>query len=153
MGIEPDTRAGLWGPIVERCKEHIFIGHGPFYETSRGLVRYFWPHNGYLYYLFTLGLFGLSVFLVIVYKLLRMSSRYAHPLAHGSFVGLAMSILNVQLVMFLVGQLRTDHQRTVDYLYPYVVWLLFGLIAAASQILKEKEALAAEREAGDGGTG
>jgi hypothetical protein len=138
-GFEPDTRVGLWGPILERAKEHIFIGHGPLYETSRGIVRYFWPHNGYLYFLFTVGLFGLSVFLAIAYKLLRISSRYSDPLASGSFLGLAMSIFHIQLVMFLVGQLRTDHQRTTDYLYPYVVWLLFGLIIAAGQLLKKKE--------------
>jgi hypothetical protein len=144
QGLTPDSRVGVWAPAFKRCLEHIFIGHGPYYETGSGLERYFWPHNGYLYYLHTLGLFGLTVFLVIVYKLLRMSMRYYHPLASGSFLGLAMSIFNVQLVMFLVGQLRTDFQRNGDYLYPYVVWWLFGLIVAAGLILKQRETSASE---------
>ena len=142
-GFTPDNRVGVWAPVFKRSFEHVFIGHGPWYETRRGLEKYLWPHNGYLYYCFTLGLFGVSVFLVILYKLLRMSLRYAHPLASGSFLGLAMSIFNVQLVMFMVGQLRTDHQRTTDYLYPYVVWLLFGMIVAAAGVLKTREAQAA----------
>ncbi len=143
-GLTPDSRVGVWAPVFERCLEHPIIGHGPLYETSKGLVKYLWPHNGYLYYFFTIGLFGLSMFLVISYKLLRMSMRYSHPLASGSFLGLATSIFHIQLVMFLVGQLRTDHQRTGDDLYPYIVWLLFGLIAAASHMLKKKEAEARE---------
>jgi hypothetical protein len=138
-GVEPDTRVGVWGPIIQRSFEHIFIGHGPWYDTGRGLVRVFWPHNGYLFYLYTLGLFGLSVFLVIVFKLYRITRRYTHPAAVGTFVGVALSTLGVQLVQLLVAQMRTDHQRSTDTIYMYIVWLLFGLIAAAGNILTKSE--------------
>lgn len=151
-GLTPDSRVGVWAPVFERAMEHIYIGHGPWYETSVGLTRYFWPHNGYLYYLHTIGLLGLVPFVIILYKLFRASARYAHPLASGSFLGLALSILNVQLFMFMVGQLRTDHQRNIDYIYIYIVWLFFGLIMAAHQILKgriaEKEAAGAPADTG-----
>jgi hypothetical protein len=102
------------------------------------LKQIFWPHNGYLFYLYTLGLFGLSMFLIIAYRLFKSSLRYYHPLAHGTFLGVAMAILNVMLVMFLVGQMRTDHQRDTDYVYIYIVWMFFGLIAAAGSILDHR---------------
>jgi len=139
QGVVPESRGEIWESAFKRSLDHIFIGHGPWYQTEIGLVRVFWPHNGYLYYLYTLGLFGLSAFLIIAYRLFRISLRYAHPLASGSYLGVALSIFSAQLVLFLVGQLRTDYQRTGDYVYPYLAWMLFGLIAAAGNMLKKRE--------------
>lgn len=139
QGIEPDTRVGIWPAVIKRSFEHIFIGHGPWYSTEKGLVRIFWPHNGYLYYLYTLGLFGLSAFLIIAYKLFRTSLRYARPLASGTYLGIALSLFSAQLAEFFVGQLRTDFQRTTDNIYPYLAWMLFGLVAAAGNMLKKRE--------------
>jgi O-antigen ligase len=139
-GVTPDSRVGVWGPVVQRALQHPLIGHGPYYDTGKGLVRIFWPHNGYLFYFYTLGLFGLSAFLVIVYRLMRSSLRYYHPLAAGTFLGLATAIFNVQLVEFLVAQMRTDHQRTTDSIYMYIAWLIFALIAASGNMLRKREA-------------
>jgi succinate-acetate transporter protein len=107
------------------------------------LTAIFWPHNGYLFYLYMLGLFGLSAFLVIVYKIARITLRYSHPLAEGSFLGIGLSVFGVQLVQLLLAQMRTDHQRTSDTVYIFVVWLLFGLIAAAGNMLRQREIEAA----------
>ncbi|MEJ2722699.1 MAG: O-antigen ligase family protein, partial [bacterium] len=137
-GVVPDTRTGIWSATIEASLDHIFIGHGPLFQPGRGLKRIFWPHNGYLFYLYTLGLFGLSMFLAIAYRLFRSSLRYYHPLASGTYLGLAMAVLNVVLAMFLVGQMRTDHQRDTDFVYIYVVWILFGLIAAAGNMLDRR---------------
>jgi hypothetical protein len=142
-GLEPETRVGVWGPVFQRSLDHIFIGHGPWYAPVRGVARMFWPHNGYLFYLYTLGLFGLSVFLVIVYKLFRTSLRYAHPLASGTFLGTALSVFGVQLVQLVVAQMGTDHQRSTDFIYMYIIWLLFGLIAAAGNMVRQREISAA----------
>ncbi len=138
-GVEIDTRVGIWPAVISRASEHILIGHGPWYSTGAGLERIFWPHNGYLYYLFTVGLFGLSVFLVIAYKLVRITLRYGRPLAEGTYLGVALSILSAQLVEFFVGQMRTDYQRATDFVYPYLAWMLFGLVAAAGNMLEKRE--------------
>jgi len=151
-GWTPDSRVGVWGPVFERSLDHIFIGHGPWYDVGSGLTKVFWPHNGYLFYLYTLGLFGLSTFLVIVYKIARISLRYPHPLAAGSFVGIGLSVFGVQLVQLLLAQMRTDHQRSTDTIYMFIVWLLFGLIAAAGNMLRQRETAAAdEANAADSG--
>jgi hypothetical protein len=135
----PETRGTIWQDTFRRSLDHIFIGHGPYFATTKGLEKVFWPHNGYLYYLYTLGLFGLSAFLMIAYRLFRISLRYTRPLAGKSYIGVMLSIFNVQLAIFLVGQVRTDHQRHTDFVYIYIVWLLFGLIVAGANILKKKE--------------
>ncbi|UCG53475.1 MAG: O-antigen ligase family protein [Candidatus Latescibacterota bacterium] len=145
VGGVPDSRVGVWEQVFRRCLDHMFIGHGPYYETSKGLIRYFWPHNAYLYYFHTIGLLGLSIFLIIAYRLVRISLRYRHPLIAGSFLEYGLSIFNVQIAMFLVGQMRTDHQRHTDSIYIYVVWMLFGLIAATGNMLKKKERQIAQR--------
>jgi len=138
-GFTPDSRVGVWGPVFQSCLDHIFIGHGPFYDTGKGLVKVFWPHNGFLFYLHTLGLFGLTAFVVIVIKIFRISLRYSRPAARSGFVGVALSVASVQLVELLVAQMRTDHQRTTDSIYMFIVWLVFGLIAASGNILRRKE--------------
>jgi len=137
-GLVPDTRGTLWQDTFRASLDHIYIGHGPYFQTGRGLKQIFWPHNGYLLYLYTVGMFGLSMFLIIAYRLFKSSLRYYHRLAHGTFLGLGMAVLNVQLAMFLFGQLRTDHQRDTDYVYIYIVWMFFGLIAAAGKILDRR---------------
>jgi hypothetical protein len=151
-GMVPDSRVGIWEDTFRKSLDHIFIGHGPYYQTGRGLVRIFWPHNGYLFYLYTLGMFGLGAFLMIVYKLFRISMRYSNALARGSFLGIGMAVMHVLLAMFLVGQMRTDHQRHTDFIYIYIVWMLFGLIIAAGKILdrriREHSASARESDLG-----
>jgi O-antigen ligase len=150
-GITPDSRVGVWGPVFQSCLDHIFIGHGPWYDTGRGLVRVYWPHNGFLYYLHTLGLFGLAAFVVILIKIYRITLRYSHPAASTGFVGVALSVTGVQLAQLVVAQMRTDHQRTTDSIYMFIVWLVFGLVAASGNVLRRKErelSAAAAEEAG-----
>lgn len=127
----PDTRVGAWVPVFWAAFDHVFIGHGPRYEIGpTGLP---WPHNAYLFYFYTVGLFGLGAFIFIVVRVVKLSLLYRKPDIQNTFMGDIMLILHVQLVMSLIEQLRTDHQR--DDVYVYFIWLLFGLITAAAQII------------------
>lgn len=136
QGVVPDTRTVAWGPALKRSMEHILIGHGPQYQIFTGLKFHFWPHNAYLFYLFTLGLFGLSAFLWICYELIRMSLIFRRPGIRGTHLGYLLALIHVELVMFLFGQLRTDHQR--DDIYPFVMWFLFGLAGAGYRIASRR---------------
>ena len=64
-------------------------------------------------------------------------------MARTTFAGTVMGILHIQLAMFLIEQLRTDHQRNTDFVYIYIVWMLFGLIVAAGKLIREREGAAA----------
>ncbi|MFQ5511636.1 MAG: O-antigen ligase family protein [Candidatus Krumholzibacteriia bacterium] len=149
-GLVPDSRVGVWEVPLRRSLEHIFVGHGPYFGITPGLERMFWPHNAYIYYLFTLGLLGLASFLMIVYRVAKTSFLHGHPAARGTFAGSVMGILHVQLLIFLFEQLRTDHQRNTDFVYIYIVWMLFGLIVATGKLIRARaNALASETAAKD----
>lgn len=147
-GVVPETRTMTWKPALVESMNHIFIGHGPYFDARSGTInRLWWPHNAYIYYLYTVGAFGLGVFFVILYKLLRMSLAYIKPLARGEFIGSMMGVLHIQFIMFLIAQLRTDHQRTSDFVYMYIMYFLFGMIVATYQLIRKQ---AAENQALEG---
>jgi O-antigen ligase len=139
-GVVPDTRVQTWMPALEKATESIFFGHGPYFNIIfEGMERNLWPHNAYIYYLCTIGLFGLIPFLLILLSLLRISLQHRNPAASGTFSQFVMRILHVNFIMFLIEQTRTDHQRNGDFIYPYIVWMLFGLIVATANLIKERE--------------
>ncbi len=143
IGWVPDSRVGVWEAPLRRSGEHLFFGHGPFFGVAPGLERMFWPHNAYIYYLYTLGLVGLTSFMLIVYRIARTSFRHRSRVAQTTFAGTVMGLLHIQLAMFLIEQLRTDHQRNTDFVYIYIVWMLFGLIVVAGKLIREREKAAA----------
>ena len=143
-GGVPDTRVGVWEPALRKSFDHIIIGHGPVFEHGVGDNPDFWPHNAYIFYLYTIGSVGLFAFLAISFKVLKMSRSFKKKSVWSTPLGSLTSILHIQMVLFLLLQLRTDHQR--DDIYPYLVWILFGLIVAASKIIQKKEKEAAEME-------
>jgi hypothetical protein len=136
VGMVPETRTMTWAPSLAKSMEHPFFGHGPYFDVVQGLAFQFWPHNAYLFYLQTLGLFGLGAFVWIMARIYRMTLaervwRYeSHP------VGDLMALARVWFVVFAVLQLRSDHQR--DDIYPYMVWLWFGVVVVAERLLREE---------------
>lgn len=140
----PNNRQGAWIPALKGSLEHIFIGHGPFYETGTGLERKAWPHNAYIFTLYTLGIFGLIAFLLLRYKLFMISLAYRSPAAQGTFTGTVLGICNVLLVIHLAAIGRTDFQRPSDYVFIFFVWMMFGLTLACANMVKEREAKLAQ---------
>ena len=52
-----------------------------------------------------------------------------------------MAIAQIWFFVLLLEQLRTDHQR--DDIYPYIVWMCFGVIVTGAAIARRKLAQAA----------
>lgn len=143
QGIVPDTRMNTWKPALIKSLEHPFIGHGPYFATmSRGLEPMLWPHNGFIFYLYTTGMFGLGAFLFVLYRIARYSRVFKTPGWEETPIGEIGKILHATLVVMLFEQLRTDHQR--DDIYPYMVWGLFGMIVATSMIIQSRSGGASE---------
>jgi O-antigen ligase len=133
-GVVPDTRTMTWKPALLGGLEKPFFGHGPFYDTGIGLTKRYWPHNGYLYYFYTLGIVGLGAFLWVVWKIFRLSRTWRHPEIRGTPLGDFMTLSQVWFFVLLFEQLRTDHQR--DDIYPYIVWMCFGVITTGALIAR-----------------
>ena len=144
-GFVPENRVGTWGPTFQEALEKPFFGHGPFYDTGLGLTKRMWPHNGYLFYFFTLGLFGLLAFLWVIVKVFRESQIWRRRELRETRLGTFLGIAQIWLFVLLLEQLRTDHQR--DDIYPYIVWMCFGVIVSGAAIARRKlkaQSLAAE---------
>lgn len=135
-GFVPENRTMTWAPALEHALEKPFFGHGPYYDTGVGLTKRMWPHNGYLFYFVTLGLFGLMAFLWIVARVIKVSKSWRTPGIRNTRLGDFLAMAQIWLFVLLLEQLRTDHQR--DDIYPYIVWMCFGVIVSGAAIAYRK---------------
>ena len=145
QGMVPENRVMTWGPTLNEALEKPFFGHGPYFDTGLGLTKRMWPHNGYLFYFFTLGLFGLMSFLWVIAKVFRESQIWRRRDVRDTRLGTFLGIAQIWLCVLLLEQMRTDHQR--DDIYPYIVWMCFGVIVSGAAIARRK--LAAQSPAAE----
>ncbi|MDM7916378.1 MAG: O-antigen ligase family protein [Candidatus Eisenbacteria bacterium] len=141
----PDTRVQVWTSVLREIPEHIWIGHGPFYDMTRagaGVLSRNWPHSAYLWYLWTTGIVGLAVFLWILFKVLWKSRPGKLQFGKVSFAHGAMAVAHIQIVQFALAQIRDEHQR--GNVYPFLMWALIGFAVAARRIKEEREEAEAE---------
>jgi O-antigen ligase len=136
-GWMPESRAGTWQTAWDRILVHPIIGQGPYYAEMPGYA-WTWPHNGYLYIANLVGLVGLGFFLWIVGGLWRTTRPMVDDLAHGNYAQAFLVIARVQLLVFLVDQVKIDYLR--NSVYAFQVWLWFACFAAASHIARTPQA-------------
>lgn len=132
-GWMPESRAGAWENGWARVMVHPIIGQGPYYADIPGYA-WTWPHNGYLYIANLVGLVGLGFFLWIILGLWRTTQPMVDDLAHGDYAQAFLVIARVQLLVFLVDQMKIDFAR--NSIYSCQVWLMFACFAAAAQIAR-----------------
>jgi O-antigen ligase len=141
-GYVPDTRAHAWPAAIERAKEHLIIGHSPAWDFSKKLTKFNWPHNGYLFYLNMTGIIGLITFLILLYKLLMATIRArARSMFDPSFSRALMLVLHIDLVIFMIDEIKIDYLR--NNIYIYFIWFLFGAIAATYNVVQTESREAA----------
>lgn len=128
----PTARLELWQAAFERMMLHPIIGHGPVYTIEKGLSFWYWPHNGYLYVGNLVGIVGLSCFLWLLWRLWRISRPSGDDLCHTDYARAYLIIAHVQLLVFMVDQMKIDFLRQPTYTYQ--IWLLFASVVAAYQI-------------------
>jgi O-antigen ligase len=140
----PDTRRQAWGYVWQKIAEKPFLGHGPYYPVGQLSLsgKAAWPHNAYLFYFFSIGIVGLPTFLFLVGRVLKRTWA-GHGLSIGR-ISLAQgltAVMNIAIVQFLIGQLRTDHQRA--NVYVFLMWILFGLGILAREVWEGEKRLRA----------
>jgi hypothetical protein len=134
-GVIPYNRVDAWGGAIERGMKHPFIGNGPGWDFSGGLNVGMWPHNVYLFYFNVAGLFGLSAFLLILYRLGKASiPGIKSSLVNSPFPEAFMKVLHVCFVMFCIDQIKIEYIRNDKYVF--FIWIFFGLIIATSNIIR-----------------
>jgi O-antigen ligase len=136
-GILPENRVDSWGDALARGLEHPFIGHGPGWNFSTAVGRQFWPHNAYLFYFNITGLVGLATFIFLLVRLFKASlAGYHRSLLRSPFSEGFMKVLHVLLIMFIIDQIKIEFLR--NNIYMYFVWIVFGLIAATRNIIRDE---------------
>ncbi len=137
-GVIPDTRMVSWSGAVERWLEHPLIGHGPGWDFSVGIEGRLWPHNAYLNYMNMIGVFGLLAFLMLLYRLLKVSFLgLGHSIINAPFPYALMKVLHVSLVIFIIDMIKVDFQR--NNTYTCFVWLFFALIASTYYVIQKSK--------------
>jgi hypothetical protein len=134
-GVIPENRYDIWVRGIKLGMETPFVGHGPAWDYSKGIVYRLIPHNIFMYVFDLTGLFGLAAFVFFLYRLLRMSVvSIGASLVSSPFPHALMKTLHVCLLMFVLDQLKVEYLR--NNIYTYFIWLLFGLMAATYNILE-----------------
>jgi len=128
----PVARAPIWKSAFERMMQHPIIGHGPVYDTAKGIDFWFWPHNGYLYVGNLVGFVGLGCYLWLLFRLWQLSLPKVIDLRDANYARAYLLIGHVQLVVFLVDQAKIDFLR--NPIYPFQIWLLFAFIVSAHRL-------------------
>lgn len=137
----PDSRT-FWPQIIERIQQRPWTGHGPYYEFGEfgreKLTKFFWPHNGYLYYLHTVGIFGTSAFLWITGRLWFNSKRQsAGTLTSANYPRSLLLVWHIVLTIFMIDQLKIEYLRNQHY--QFFPWIVFGLMVATLNVIGKQE--------------
>jgi O-antigen ligase len=137
-GLVPDTRAEVWPAAWGRIFEHPLIGHGPSYATMNRAMVYYWPHSLYLFVANNVGFIGLAVFLWLLGTLFWMTRPVTDDLRGEDFAASYLLIARAQMLVFLVDEVKIEYLRNT--IYQFQVWLVFGLMAAASLSVRARAA-------------
>ncbi|MDZ4803797.1 MAG: O-antigen ligase family protein [Candidatus Eisenbacteria bacterium] len=138
----PDSRT-FWPDILARAMEKPWVGHGPHYEFAEHgrekLTRFFWPHNGYLYYLHTVGIFGAAAFLWILGRLATSSFRWGtHQLNGRDYPESLLFAWHIVIVIFAIDQLKIEYLRSPHY--QFWPWIVFGMVVATLNVVRARRA-------------
>jgi len=136
----PDSRSVVWPLAWEHIQEAPLIGHGPrlrlIEEETRQIPGGFimvYPHNAYLFLLYTVGIVGLLAWFAFFYALFRrfqLARNNPHP---DPFVARLPTLSILILVVFLIDQIKIEMFRFELSDYQQILFVLFGgLLAAAS---------------------
>lgn len=139
----PDTRSVVWPMAWEEIKKRPFFGNGPRLRlvgdedpwAYKEHVVIMYPHNLYLFLLFTTGMTGLAAFIVFLatplYRCWKASRKAVEDPRILTFVKTGF----VVMIIIFVDQIKVEFMRysLVDY-WHFLFALLGLLVAVCDQI-------------------
>lgn len=155
-GVVPDTRIESFRMVMEHIPDAVLLGHGPRlrligdgtgdrYVRDRKVVPY--PHNLYLFLLFTVGVAGLTASMLFfallarrLFKASRVRGRGVDPLLRGlPKLGLLL------LIVFLVDQLKIEFLRAELGDMQHYLFASWAIFLALADGLRSEKAMARVR--------
>lgn len=134
----PDTRSIVWPVAWQAIEQKPIIGHGPRlrFDGEESGARFdghlyiMYPHNLYLFMLFTVGAIGLLAFMVfLLTPLFRCINVVRHSESETYEVGFARLGI-VLMIVILVDGIKIDFMRYALVDYWHFVFALIGLLIA-----------------------
>jgi len=140
-GFTPDTRERDWLAVLGRIPNKPVIGHGPRIviekelRGSRSRPRnqiHFYPHNLYLFVLYTMGAVGFSVFVLLGARFFRILMRMKKNLAdHPDPFFSRLPIIGIIIfLVFLFDQMKIEFLRHNLLDYQHYISVIFGMFCA-----------------------
>jgi O-antigen ligase len=154
----PDTRQAVWPPTWREIVKSPIIGHGPrmrFHNEHRGqryeehkYLRY--PHNLYLFLLFTVGIPGLILFMLLLLTIMSRCWRsMSRPNAPPYNQDLARTGVIV-IFLFIVDGIKIEQMRLNLADYWHFFFGLCGILLAACYRTDEQPSIAEEQNGNQG---
>lgn len=134
----PDTRTVVWPMAWEEIQKKPIFGHGPRLRLEdeelrgkyKGHVIIFFPHNLYLFLLFTIGITGLLAFLIYLatplFRCWRLSKRIVDDPETLSLAKIGIVVMTV----FFIDQIKVEFMRYSQVDYWHFVFALLGFLIA-----------------------
>ena len=90
------------------------------------------------------GVVGFAIFAWLLWTLFRITRPTTDDLRHTDSLQSFMIIARVQLVVFLVDEIKIEYLRNPNYAFQ--IWMMFALMVAAHRLLVSGAAPAAPAE-------
>jgi len=142
-GITPDTRSG-WPYVVEKIKEKPLIGHCPnmvMKSEIDNITKWpkkeidFYPHNLYLYILYTTGLFGLLAYITFMIRFLFIIKKEnKRLLCYNNFLSNLPRLALIVFIIILFDQMKVEALRSGFSDYQHYLSCIFGMFAGLKNI-------------------
>lgn len=145
----PDTRSVVWPMAWEAIKQKPIFGNGPrlaLIDAPPGAYKDHivipYPHNLYLFLLVTVGIPGLTAFLIFLGTPLRRCWKLSRESSDPFVLGYAKIGMLIMIIIF-VDQIKVEFMRfgLVDY-WHFIFALLGVLIAICDRLRMETPAIA-----------
>ncbi|MCD4736188.1 MAG: O-antigen ligase family protein [Bacteroidales bacterium] len=143
-GVTPDTRGG-WSLVVEKIAEKPILGHGPRLVMRSGNAESlqlpkgeigFYPHNLYLYILYTLGIVGLFAYSVLGIRYMTiLRGLDSKPDKSDHFLSGLPKLGIIVFVIFLIDQMKIEFLRDHLLDYQHYLSVLFGMFCGLKRTL------------------
>src|SRR5690606_12481330 len=136
----PDTRAEAWTVVLDKIAERPFIGHGPRLRLiDDHVVRYpdheflDYPHNLYLFLLYTVGAVGLAAFVTFFAALGWRLIAACRRAATGDDRGL-VKLFTLLFVLILLDQVKIEFLRIANTDFQQYLFSMFAVFLAAADL-------------------
>ncbi|MVF11153.1 O-antigen ligase family protein [Ketobacter sp. MCCC 1A13808] len=139
-GGVPDTRSKTWPAAIKLFEEKPLLGHGPrlnlFMEKEMDIPDHTVmdppPHNLYLFILCTVGLVGLSAYVIFFLAMLSRVGSAIKGETGDVYLDNFPKLATLLILYFLFDQIKIEYLRYTATDYWQYAYMLFGFLLALS---------------------